>query len=84
MVKYMSLEEQVDKEFLRAKHRAFFRRLVARGRGLPEREALLAFDAARRAVGADNRLCLYKLGDVCFVETATTGSLWPATRGYSG
>ena len=30
MVKYMSLEEQVDKEFLRAKHRAFFRRLVAR------------------------------------------------------
>jgi hypothetical protein len=34
MVKYMSLEEQVDKEFLRAKHRAFFRRLVARGRGL--------------------------------------------------
>ena len=58
MVKYMSLEEQVDKEFLRAKHRAFFRRLVARGRGLPERGALLAFDAARRVVGADNRLYL--------------------------
>jgi hypothetical protein len=55
MVKYMSLEEQVDKEFLRAKHRAFFRRLVARSRGLPERGALLAFDAARRTVGADNR-----------------------------
>ena len=105
---------------------------------LPERGALLAFDAARRAVGADNRLYLgrrvvevskivgsvgrhrhfdsgfmptkasmaerwkrvdrafhrgvelppvrlYKLGDAYFVEdAATTGSLWPATRGWSG
>ncbi len=58
MVKYMSLEEQVDKEFLRARHRAFFRRLAARLRGHPERGTLAAFDEARRALAADNRLYL--------------------------
>jgi hypothetical protein len=58
MVKYMSLEEQVDKEFLRARHRAFFRRLAARLRGHPERGTLAAFDEARRALAADNRLSL--------------------------
>ena len=55
MIGYMSLEEQVDKEFLRARHRAFFGRLVARLRGIPERGALPAFDEARRTLGADNR-----------------------------
>jgi hypothetical protein len=58
MVKYMSLEEQVDKEFLRARHRAFFRRLAARLRGHPERSTLPAFDEARRILGVDNRLYL--------------------------
>jgi hypothetical protein len=58
MIKYMSLEEQVDKDFLRARHRAFFRRLVARVRGLPEQGALPAFEKARRAMQADNRLYL--------------------------
>jgi hypothetical protein len=55
MIKYMSLEEQLDKEFLRARHHAFFRRLAARVRGLPERGALPAFDVARKTLGADNR-----------------------------
>ena len=55
MIKNMSLEEQVDKDFLRAKHRAFFRWLVARVRGLPERSTLPAFDVARKTLGADNR-----------------------------
>ncbi len=58
MVEYMSLEEQVDKEFLRARHRAFFRRLAARLRGHPERGTLPAFDEARKTLGADNRLYL--------------------------
>ena len=58
MIKYMSLEEQVDKEFLRARHRAFFRRLAARLRGVPEQGALPAFDEARKAMHADNRLYL--------------------------
>jgi hypothetical protein len=56
MIRYMSLEEQVDKDFLRARHRAFFRRLADRLRGLPERGALPAFEEARRALGANNRL----------------------------
>jgi len=58
MIKYMSLEEQVDKEFLRARHRAFFRRLAARVRGLPEQGVLPAFDEARKTMHADNRLYL--------------------------
>jgi hypothetical protein len=58
MIKYMSLEEQVDKEFLRARHQAFFRRLAARLRGVPEQGPLPAFDEARKAMHADNRLYL--------------------------
>jgi len=58
MVKYMSLEEQVDKEFVRARHRAFFRRLAARLSGHPERGTLPAFDETRKTLGADNRLYL--------------------------
>ena len=58
MIKYMSLEEQVDKEFLRARHRAFFRRLAARVRGLPEQGTLPAFDEARKTMHAYNRLYL--------------------------
>ena len=58
MIGYMSLEEQVDKEFLRARHRALFGRIVARVRGDTARSALLAFDEARRAMRADNRFYL--------------------------
>jgi hypothetical protein len=54
----MSLEEQVDKDFLRARHRAFFRRIVARVRGIGSRSGLLAFEEARRALRADNRFYL--------------------------
>src|ERR671911_656390 len=58
MIKYMNIEEQVDKEFLRARHWAFFRRLAARVRGLPEQGVLPAFDDARKTMHADNRLYL--------------------------
>jgi hypothetical protein len=58
MIGYMSLEEQVDKEFLRARHRAFFRRLAARVRGDRGRSTLPSFDEARRTLGADNRFYL--------------------------
>jgi hypothetical protein len=58
MIKYMSLEGQVDKEFLRARHRSFFRRLADRVRGLPEQGTLPAFDEARKTMHADNRLYL--------------------------
>ncbi len=58
MIGYMSLEEQVDKDFLRARHRALFGRLAARIRGNKEPNVLLAFDEARRAMRADNRFYL--------------------------
>jgi hypothetical protein len=55
MIGYMSLEEQVDKDFLRAHHRALFGRLAARIRRDRGRSRLPAFDDARRDLGADNR-----------------------------
>jgi hypothetical protein len=55
MIGYMSLEEQVDKDFLRAHHRAFFGRLAARIRRKKGGSALLAFEEARRERRADNR-----------------------------
>jgi hypothetical protein len=55
MIGYMSLEEQVDKDFLRAHHRAFFGRLAARIRRKKRGSALLAFEEARRQRRAVNR-----------------------------
>jgi hypothetical protein len=56
MVDYMSLEEQVDVDFGRARRRAFFVGLKTRFVG--GRDRLLSFDEVRRALGADNRFCL--------------------------
>jgi hypothetical protein len=58
MIGYMSLEEQVDKEFLRARRRALFGWLAARVRGHSERGALLTFEETRRTMRADNRVYL--------------------------
>src|SRR5215211_444273 len=58
MIGYMSLEEQVDKDFVRARHRAFFGRIAARVRKNKGGSGLLAFEEARKAIGADNRLYL--------------------------
>ena len=52
MIPYMSLEEQVDKDFGRARRRAFFRRLVARLRGGPAPRRLSCFEQYRKRVGA--------------------------------
>jgi hypothetical protein len=58
MIGYMSLEEQVDKDLERARRRSLVGRLSARLRGDPGRGKLPAFEAVRRATGADNRLYL--------------------------
>jgi hypothetical protein len=47
MIGYMSLDEQVEADFLRAQRRAFFGRIVARIRG--ECNRLLSFDEVRKA-----------------------------------
>jgi hypothetical protein len=56
MVDYMSLEEQVDVDFGRARRQAFFGGLKTRFVG--GRDRLLSFDEVRRALGADNRFYL--------------------------
>src|SRR4028119_229723 len=58
MIGYMSLDEQVDKEFLRARRRALFARLVACVRGHSDRGSLLALEETRRTMRADNRVYL--------------------------
>jgi hypothetical protein len=55
MVDYMSLEEQVDKDFERARRRAFVGRVVARLRRDPRGSGMVAFDEVRRSARADNR-----------------------------
>ncbi len=58
MIGYMSLEEQVDKDFERARRRSLVGRVAARLRGDPGRGRLPAFEPVRRATGAENRVHL--------------------------
>ena len=52
----VSVEGQVEADFDRARRRALFGRVSARLRG--DRGRLLAFDEIRKALRADNRLCV--------------------------
>jgi hypothetical protein len=56
MVDYMSLEEQVDKDFERARRRALIGRVMARLRGDPGGSVMVSFDEVRRSARADNRV----------------------------
>jgi hypothetical protein len=58
MIKYMSIEEQVDADFTRARHRAFLRRLKARLRGDPSSTSPLSFEEVRKALGVSNKVRL--------------------------
>jgi hypothetical protein len=51
MVGYMSLEEQVDVDFTRARRRAFLRRLMARLRNDPASNGLPCFEDLRKRFG---------------------------------
>jgi hypothetical protein len=51
MVRYMSLEEQVDADFSRARRRAFLRRISARLRKRPVPDRLLCFGEVSRKLG---------------------------------
>jgi len=48
MVGYMSLEEQVDVDFTRARRRAFLRQLMARLRNDPASNGLPCFEDLRK------------------------------------
>jgi hypothetical protein len=52
MVGYMSLEEQVDVDFTRARRRALFRRLMSRLRDGPASDGLPCFEDLRQKLGA--------------------------------
>jgi hypothetical protein len=58
MIGYMSVEEQVDKDFVRARHRALAGRVASFFRGERERGELLSFDEVRRASRANGGLRL--------------------------
>src|SRR3712207_1308169 len=57
MIKYMSIEEQVDADFTRARHRAFLRRVTAHFlRGDPSPTSPLSFEEVRKALGISNKV----------------------------
>ncbi|HET7479937.1 MAG TPA: hypothetical protein VFJ72_10540 [Rubrobacteraceae bacterium] len=58
MVGYMSLEEQVDRDFERARRRSLVAWIRARLRGDVAREGIMLFDESRRSARADNRVYL--------------------------
>ena len=56
MRKYMSIEEQVDADFTRARQRAFLHRIKARLRGDPSSTRALSFEEIRKALGVSNKV----------------------------
>src|SRR4028118_1427428 len=56
MRRYMSIEEQVDADFTRARQRAFLHRMMARLRGDPSLTSTLSFDEIRRALEVSNKV----------------------------
>ena len=58
MRKYMSIEEQVDADFTRARQRAFLHRMKARLRGDPSSTHALSFEEIRKALGVSNKVRL--------------------------
>ena len=56
MIPYMDLNEQVDADFTRARHRARLRAVIARIRREHAPNRLLSFDDVRREHAANNRL----------------------------
>jgi hypothetical protein len=57
VIKYISIEEQVDADFTRARHKAFLHRMKARLRGDPS-TCPLSFEEVRKALGVSNKVRL--------------------------
>ena len=55
---YTSIEEQVDADFTRARHRSFLHRMGARLHGDPASARSLSFEEVRKALGAANKFRL--------------------------
>ena len=59
MVRYMNLEEQVDRDFTHARRRAFLRRIKARLRKELACNRLLSFDEVKGSLGAFNKVGMF-------------------------
>ena len=55
---YINIEEQVDADFVRARHRSFLHRMGARLRGDPSSARSLSFEEVRKALGVSNKVRL--------------------------
>ena len=60
MIRYVSMEEQVDFDFTRARRRAFLRRMQARIFGDPASTRMQSFEDVSNELGAFNRVRLGK------------------------
>jgi len=58
VIAYVSIDEQVDADFTRARRRAFLRRVGARLRGHSSSAGLVSFEATRKALGVRNKVRL--------------------------
>jgi hypothetical protein len=58
MIGYMSIEEQVDVDFIRARRRAFLRRVRARLRMDSPSTAMNSFEEANKKLGGRGGICL--------------------------
>jgi hypothetical protein len=58
MIGYMSIEEQVDVDFIRARRRAFLRRAKARLRNRVPSASIPSFEEVSKRLGAQGGLCL--------------------------
>ncbi len=58
MIPYRDLNEQVDADFTRARRRALLHGIKVRLRGDPSSNRLIAFEEARKALGAYNNVYL--------------------------
>ena len=56
MRRYLSIEEEADADFARARRRAFLRRVSARWRGDTSSASLLPFEGVRKALGGSGRV----------------------------
>ena len=61
VIGYTNIEEQVDADFTRARHRAFVHRVWARLRGDPSPTSPLSFETVRQAAGVSNRIRLGRM-----------------------
>ena len=82
MIGYMTIEEQVDADFSRARRKAFLRKLLARLRRGTSSEQLPCFEEVKRKLGAAGGVRLgrrvVRLADIVGRSVDTLNSMRPS------